>query len=482
MKLTTTTPYKHQEHVIELSKDRPYFALFMEQGTGKTLVSIATFTYLFLTDKINGVLILATSGVQDVWIQNEIPAHCLLSNEELIYTAAWHSADGKAKRQRWDYVANHAPKNALTVLAANIEAIRTENFRDSIKEFVSKRNWMLIIDESTSIKNHKAQQTKECFRLAPFAKYTRIMTGTPITQSPLDLFSQCRVLNPQALPYTSWTAFKCEFANEIQQRFGHRSFAKIIGFKNEEKLSQIIANFSYRILKKECLDLPPKVYKIQPIELTPQQKKIYQDLVTMSMSQLGTGDMITVTVIITLLLRLHQTVLGYVQSDSGALIHIPHNRITSLLTLLEENPTKAIIFCRFLQDVHQVANAIETKYPHSVVRYSGEESAAARHQATTQFQTNDQCRYFVATSAASKGLTLTAAEQVIYYSQDYRLETRLQSEDRAHRSGQTKTVVYTDMFCEGTVEGAIIKSLKAKQELATSVMDRAALLNLVQLT
>ncbi len=481
MTLLKTTPFKHQDHVIDRSKDARFFGLFMEQGTGKTLVGIATFTHLFRMGKINGVIIVAPNGVHDNWTRIEIPKHCALEEHKEMHVATWHGSDGAKKKKRWNWVANEAPTNELAVLATNIEALRTEGFWKTIeKGFLAERTFLLIVDESTIIKNPKAEQSKNCFFLADKAGFTRIMTGTPITQSPLDLWSQCRVLAKDALPYTSYTAFKHEFAIEQVMVFGNRRFNKIVAYRNQDLLANLIAPFTYRVLKKDCLDLPPKVYQTRFVELTPEQKRVYQDLSAQCLATLGDGKgMVTVTTVITMLLRLHQVTLGYVPNDNPKeMVPIPHNRINTLLSILEENPSKAIIYCRFLEDVHQVAAALgDTKF----VRYTGEESSKDRTESVDLFQNDPDCKYFIATSAAARGLTLTAAEQVIYYSQSYSLETRLQSEDRAHRSGQTKTVVYTDLCSPGTVEDAIVQALQAKKELAAGVMDRAELAKLVTL-
>lgn len=472
--LTKTPPLKHQQHVTELSKDSEFYALFMEQGTGKTHVGIATFTHLFQEGKINGVIIVAPNGVHDNWTRIEIPKHCALPSDQVL-VATWHGSDGAKVRRAYEYAASSScPDGLLVVLAVNIEALRTEAWWESTKDFLEHRHFLLIVDESTIIKNPKAQQTKNCIHLASKSQFRRIMTGTPITQSPLDLFAQCKVLDPKALPYSSYTAFKHEFAVETTMHMGNRSFTKVVGYKNQEKLAQLIAPFSYRVLKKDCLDLPPKVYQTRFVEMTPEQKRIYKDLSEQCLAQLGGNDgMVTVTTIITMLLRLHQVVLGYVPNDNPKeMVPIPHNRLKVLGSLLEENPSKAVIFCRFLEDVHQIQEFLPTD---ESTLYTGDETSTERNRSIDRFQNDPTCRYFVATSAAARGLTLTAAEQVVYYSQGYSLETRLQSEDRAHRSGQTKTVVYTDLCSPGTVEDAIVQALQAKKELAAGVMDRAAL-------
>lgn len=477
--LTLTQPFAHQAKIIEETRDRRYWGLFMEQGTGKTHVTIATFVHLYRNGLINGVLILAPNGVHDNWIRNEIPIHCPLHNPDDMLTATWHS--NKSQRT-WDWCANSPDMHKLVVLAANIEAVRVPRFRESIGEFIQKRKFLLIVDESTVIKNPKADQTKAVIKLAEYATYKRILTGTPITQSPLDLWAQCRTLSPDAIPYPSFTAFKHEFAVEQILNFGHRAFRKVVGYQNQDRLAAYLAKFTTRILKKDCLDLPDKLYQIRYVELTDEQKRVYRDLMKQSLAMIDPG-MVTVTTAITMILRLQQVTLGYVPSDDGTILKIPHRRIQALGTLLDEMQGKAIIFVRFLEDISQIRQLLSDRglTVSQWVEYSGSTTQEQRHRAVTRFQEDESCRFFVATNAASRGLTLTAATNVVYYSQGYSLETRLQSEDRAHRIGQDRNVLYTDFIAQGTVDERIIMALREKKELADCVLDKARLAHLLEL-
>jgi SNF2 family DNA or RNA helicase len=375
-------------------------------------------------------------------------------------------------------VANDSPPDKLAILLANIEATRTEAFMDALDTFLF-RKFLLVVDESTVVKNHKAQQSKSTLRIAKNAAYTRILTGTPITQSPLDLWSQCRVLDELALPYPSFTSFKHEFAIEQTVYLGPNrpQFQKIVGYRNQEKLAKLLEGFSTRILKKDCLDLPEKIYQCRYVELTAEQKRVYKDLVKQCLAIIEPG-MVTVTSALTAMLRLHQVTLGYVKSDDGQMRPIESNRIGVLEELLEENPTKTIIFCRFLEDVRQISALVKRPF----VTYTGEMGPDVRSAAIESFQNDPGCGYFIATDAAARGLTLTAAEHVIYYSQGFSLETRLQSEDRAHRIGQKKHVLYTDLIAEGTIDEKIIDALHQKQELAQMIVDRKQLEQILSLT
>ena len=358
--------------------------------------------------------------------------------------------------------------------------MRTAAFRETLGTLLKKR-FLLVIDESTIIKNPKAEQSKWIHKLATYAAYSRILTGTPITQSPLDLWSQCRALSPTALPYPSYTSFKNQFAIEELVYMGpsRPQFMKVVGYKNQEVLRAHLTPFTTRILKKDCLDLPDKVYETRYVELTPEQCRIYKDLSEKCLAQLGGGQQVSVTTALTALLRLQQVALGYVTDDMGNMKPIPSNRIGSLLDLLEENPVKTIIFCRFKEDIKRIKASLPegTRY----VEYHGDIGEQHRSEAIDQFQRDVGVQLFIATDAAARGLTLTAAEHVIYYSQGYSLEKRLQSEDRAHRIGQKKNVLYTDLVARGTVDEKIVQTLLKKQELADSVLNPGRLAELIQL-
>lgn len=465
--LTKTESLAHQKTVIELSKDREYFGLFMEQGTGKTHVTIAHLVHLFREGKINGVLVLAPNGVHDNWAKNEIPLHANLSPDEH-RVAIWHANDGVRKQDTFAWAIHETPKEQLLIVLANIEAVRAGRFIPAIRRFLDERRFMLVIDESTVIKNPKAAQTRAVMRLAKAAAYRRILTGTPVTQGPLDVWSQCHVLSPLALPYPSFTAFRWEFAIEKEMIMGQRRFKTVIGYKNLDRLAELLKPFTFRVTKAECLDLPPKVYETRYVELTSEQKNLYRTLVKQCLVQFETGQMVTTTMALTQLLRLHQITLGYVTTDEGVIHPIPSNRINVLMDLIAEMQGKTIVFCRFKEDVHRVCGALlnEGKIAQE---YSGDINAHDRHEAITEFQEGD-LQFLVATRAAARGLTLHAASNVVYYSQGFSLEDRLQSEDRAHRIGQTKSVLYVDLVARGTIDEKVLLALKAKQDVASMVI------------
>lgn len=493
MKLTKTTSYAHQLKIIEESKDRNYAGYFMEQGTGKTHVTIAVGTHLFLAGKIQAILVLAPNGVHDNWAINEIPAHCPLPETDRT-VLTWHASDGVKKRNAFEYGLGKMGSGQLTYILANVEALRTKAFMELMEKYLIKGSifdtptttkWMMVIDESTVIKSMKADVTKAAIKLGGHAMYKRILTGTPVTQGPMDLFSQCRFLGKDVLPYNSQTAFKCEFVIEqaVDLGPGRPRFNKIVGYRNQDKLARLLLPFTWRVMKADCLDLPEKIYQTRYVELTPEQRRVYKELVRTSLATVDDGT-VTVLHAITLMLRCQQVALGYVTNDDKIITTIPSNRINVLRDLISEmaaNP-KVIIFCRFREDVKQVVEALRLDYPdHKSVQFHGDIDSDIRSEAVRSFQEEPTVRFFVATKAAARGLTLTAASQVVYYSQDFSLEARLQSEDRAHRIGQRSSVVYTNLVARGTVDEKVISALMKKQEIANLVLDRANLTQFLQL-
>jgi SNF2 family DNA or RNA helicase len=471
--LYKTKAYAHQSKVLEETKDREYFGLLMEQGTGKTKIIIDNASYLYNIGNITAVVVLAPNGVHSNWIHNEIPTHSAVETE----TFEWVSSK---KGKKWNLaLENFVSKNStsetpsLKYLCINIEAVRTKNCMSVLDTFMKHYDVLLCLDESTVTKNPKAQQTKAAFLLANKAKYRRILTGTPITQSPLDIFSQAKFLHPEAFgERMTWTAFKNTYAVEQIVTMGPRSFRKISGYKNLDDLTDRLNKFSVRILKKDCLDLPDKIYQNVYVEMTPEQTKLYNDMKDSAFSQLDSGELTSVQSALTLLMKLQQIVSGFIKDDEGEIHILSSQRIQRLLEVVDTSSSKKhVIFCAFKENVRQLHKVLEERTKGSVRLYFGDTSLEERNRAVEAFNNDESVHFFIATSAASKGLTLTASASTLYFSQGYSLETRLQSEDRIHRIGQSKDCTYTDLVTAGTTDELITKALKHKHDLANSVLD-----------
>ena len=353
----------------------------------------------------------------------------------------------------------------------NVEALSTDKGVKFASKFLSSHKVLMAVDESTTIKTPTAKRTKNIIGLGKYAKYRRIMTGSPVTKNPLDLYSQCEFLDPYLLDFTSYYAFRNRYAEMKTMHLRGRSIQVVDEFKNLAELSDTVKKFSERILKEDCLDLPPKNWIKRYITLSKEQKKAYEQMKKAAMAVLN-GKVTTTMTVLTQLMRLHQITCGHFTADDGSTQLIPNNRITELMNILEETEGKAIIWANYQKDMTQILDNINKEYgPGSVVDYYGLTPQEDRQDNIRKFQSDPKCRFLVGTpSTGGYGITLTAANTVIYYSNGYDLEKRLQSEDRAHRIGQKKTVTYVDLICEDTVDEKIVKALRDKINIASEVL------------
>jgi SNF2 family DNA or RNA helicase len=329
----------------------------------------------------------------------------------------------------------------------------------------------MAIDESTTIKTPTAKRTKNIIDLGKSAKYKRIMTGSPVTKNPLDLYSQCEFLDPYLLDFTSYYAFRNRYAEMKTMHLRGRSIQVVDEFKNLGELSDTVKTFSERILKEDCLDLPPKNFTKRHIILTSEQRKAYDQMKKAAMAVLN-GKVTTTMTVLTQLMRLHQITCGHFTADDGSIQLIENNRIKELMNVLEETEGKAIIWANYQRDITNIIQNIVKVYgPGSVVDYYGLTPQEERQDNIKKFQNDENCRFIVGTTqTGGYGITLTQANTVIYYSNGYDLEKRLQSEDRAHRIGQTKSVTYVDLIAEDTVDEKIVKALRDKINIASEVL------------
>ena len=462
-----TKPYAHQLTALEKSWNKENFAYFMEMGTGKTKVLIDNLAMLYDKGKIDGALIIAPKGVVKTWYEQELPTHLPDHIENV--SVLWQSNITKAQQEKLETL--FEIETALHILVMNVEALSTEKGVKFASKFINSHKVMMAIDESTTIKTPTARRTKNIIGIGKHAKYKRIMTGSPITKNPLDLYTQCEFLDPWLLDFTSYYAFRNRYAEMKTMHLRGRSIQVVSEFKNLGELSETVKNFSYRVLKEDCLDLPPKNFIKRHITLTPAQKKIYEQMKKAAMAVLN-GKVTTTMTVLTQLMRLHQITCGHFTADDGSVQEVESNRLNELMSILEETEGKAIIWANYQRDVAQIIEHIEKKYGKgSIVDYYGLTPQEDRQDNIRKFQNKPECRFLIGTpQTGGYGITLTQANTVIYYSNGYDLEKRLQSEDRAHRIGQKKTVTYVDLICEDTVDEKIVKALRDKINIASEVM------------
>jgi len=383
----------------------------------------------------------------------------------------WQSNINKKQKEKLRQF--HDPDNShkLHILIMNVEAFSTEKGYSWALSFLNCHKSLMAIDESTTIKNPKAKRTKNILNLSTVSDYRRIMTGSPVTRNPLDLYTQCEFLDPYHLNFTSYYAFRNRYAEMKTLHISGRSIQVVNGFKNLSELSDSLKSFSYRVLKEDCLDLPDKIYMKREIELTAEQKKLYEQMRKEALATLN-GKTVTTMTALTQLMRLHQITCGHFSADDGTIQEVKNNRLSELLDVLEEIEGKAIIWAHYQHDVRNIFKLLEDKYgPGSAVHYYGKTLPDQRDYAIRNFKENDKVRFFIGTpQTGGYGITLVQANTVIYYSNGYDLEKRMQSEDRAHRIGQKKKVTYVDIIAEDTVDNKIVKSLRKKINIASEVM------------
>jgi SNF2 family DNA or RNA helicase len=462
-----TEPYEHQLKALGMSWNKETFAYFMEMGTGKTKVLIDNMAMLYDRGKINGALIIAPKGVIETWYKQEIPAH--LADHVENVTVLWQSNINQKQRKNLNQLFETG--HDLHILIMNVEAFSTTKGTQFATKFLLSHKTLMVVDESTTIKNPKAKRTKNIINLSKDSKYRRILTGSPVTKNPLDLFTQCYFLDPYHLDHQSYYSFRTRYAIMKTAHIAGRSIQLVSGFKHLDELSEKLKPFSYRVLKEDCLDLPDKIYMKREIELSAEQQKVYKQMKEEALATLN-GKQITTMTVLTQLMRLQQITCGHFVADDGTTQEIKSNRLNELMDILDEVEGKAIIWAHWQRDVKNIKAALIKKYgPGSVVDYYGLTPQDQRQKNKDNFQKRAEVRFFVGTPAtAGYGLTLTAANTVIYYSNGYDLEKRIQSEDRAHRIGQKKSVTYVDILAEETVDEKIVKSLRKKINIASEVM------------
>jgi len=462
-----TPPYNHQVKALELSWEKSYFAYFMEMGTGKSKVLLDNIAILYDQGKIDGALIIAPKGVVGTWYNQEIPTH--LPDHIENKTVLWQANITKGQSKKLGTLFKTGED--LHILIMNVEAFSTSKGVDFASKFLNCHNTLMAVDESTTIKNPDAKRTKNICKLAPHARYRRILTGSPITKSPLDLYKQCDFLQPELLGHTSYYTFRTRYAVMRTANFGGRSIQIVVGYRNLEELSQKLKPFSFRVLKDDCLDLPPKTYMKRIVKLSPEQEKIYKQMKHLAMAEMEGKHMTTATVL-TQLMRLQQINCGHFTADDGSIKDIKNNRITELLDTLEEINRKVVIWAHYQYDVETIVKHLKKEYgDNSVVTYYGLTPMSERQQNIEKFQNDEKCRFFVGTTqTGGYGITLTAASTMIYYSNGYDLEKRQQSEARIDRIGQHFPMTYIDLMVEDTVDERIVKALRKKVNIATQIM------------
>ena len=455
-----TTPYEHQRNALIKGAKELNFAYFLEMGTGKTKVAIDNVAYLYQEKLINTAIVIAPNSVYKNWIK-EIETHSPITD----YTMFIWKDDVKINYQI----------DKLNYVLMNIEALSHKSGFEFLLKLVvdTGQKAMMIIDESTTIKNDKAKRSKNICKLSSHVNYKRILTGSPVTKSPLDLYQQCAFLSKDLLGYPSFVAFRARYAVMKQINMGPNRVILIPQYyTNLDELEAKIKKFSFRVRKVDCLDLPEKIYQQRYVNLTKEQIKVYEELRKYARSIIEDKE-VSFANKLTEILKLHQVCNGYLKTDDGEIVPFDNDpKLEELLSIIEESDGKFIIWANYIHNIKTIVKTLRKEYgDESVVSIYGEITTENRKKAVEEFQGNDKVRFFVGNpSTGGYGLTLTAASYVVYYSNNYNLEIREQSEDRAHRIGQTKSVTYIDLIIDKTIDSHIISALKRKIKISAETM------------
>jgi SNF2 family DNA or RNA helicase len=463
-----TKPFEHQLDALKESWDKENFAYFMEMGTGKSKVLLDNAAMLYDKGEINGLLLIAPKGVYKNWYDSEIPTH--LPDHIFKKVVLWKTSDKSVKQQKL-LNTMFETGTELHILIMNVESFSKGDGIKFAQKFLMSHKTMIAIDESTTIKTPTSNRTKSILSLRELAKYRRILTGSPVTKSPLDLFSQCQFLDPWLLSHQSYYTFKARYAVTRKIEVQGRRVEIVVGYRNLGELSEKIKPFSKRILKRDCLDLPDKTFIKHSVELTKEQKKVYEQMKKEAIAFLD-GKMQSSATVMTQLMRLHQITCGHFTADDGTIKDLPCSRLTELMNILENVEGKAIIWSHYTHDVKRIIAKIKEVYgDDAVVDYFGETDSDQRSINIKRFQTDDKCRFFVGTtSTGGYGITLTAGSTMVYFSNGYDLEKRQQSEARIDRIGQTEKMTYIDIMAQDTIDERIVKALRNKVNIANAIM------------
>lgn len=471
------SPFKHQKEHLEKHLYDKSWGLLWEQGTAKTKPIIDTTALLYLDKKIDALLVVAPPGVERNWNTDELPKHlppdvALETRVQVFLTA---NKDTKAQARSMEQLMRH---KGLAVLLISYNAFMTQKGKNTVWKFLRHRRALYALDESHYIKTPNAKRTKSVVASGRYAAYRRILTGTPIAVGPFDLYSQIRFLDENF-----WKTKNIHGSVEFRQFFGEwltaeeckkelgydPGYDQLIRYKNLDLLTEWLKEISDRLLKEDVLDLPPKLYSKKYVEMTTQQRVIYEELKEKYIYDFGDGDIIDGELPIVRLLRLQQILCNYVptgEDEPVRLLSDKNPRLNAMEDIRDITFHPTIVWARFRHDVDQLMSLLGDR----AVRYDGSVDDDQAEKNKLAFQRGD-VQWFVGTAQkGGPGLTLHQAKTVVYYSNSFRLIDRLQSEDRAHRAGMDDNPVnYIDIVCAGTVDERIVSNLRDKRDIASAI-------------
>ncbi|MCL2194339.1 MAG: DEAD/DEAH box helicase [Oscillospiraceae bacterium] len=420
-------------------------------GTGKTITSIAIAGALAQAGKVQRVLIVAPLSILGVW-QDEFAKFAAFDYTLQVLTG---SSTQKAKTLRG------LNGSGLQVAVVNYEsAWRLE------KELAAWQPDLIICDEGHKIKSHGTNASKTMHRLGARAKYRLLLTGTPVTNKAVDIFSQYKFLHP-AVFGTSFYRFRNRY-------FEQGYFPSQLTMKQhmEPEFTQRLHSIAFRATKADCLDLPDTLDIVRSVELEPAARRTYHDLVRDSFAELGVEDTVTAANILTRLMRLSQLTGGFIKPDDGKVVQISRAKLAALEDIIEQavaEGKKLVVIARFVAEIEAICAMLTNMgIAHSCIMGG----VTDRDEQVVSFQTDPTVQVFVGQIAtAGMGITLTAASTMVFYSLDYSMSNFEQAKARIHRVGQRDKCTYVYLVARGTVDEKILQALRDKADLAKTLID-----------
>ena len=470
-------PWSHQRKAFYLSRDRTAYAYFMEQRTGKSKVLIDVASWNFIKGKIRQVLIVAPNSVKTNWVTDELPEH--MPDYIPWIASSWSPTLRKAERAQLTEVLD-TENEKFRWLVMNYEALSTKKGAESAMKFVKLAPTLVALDESQRIKTPSAARTRAAIAIGKHAVLRRILTGTPATQGPLDTYTQGLFLDSEILGYTSFYPFRNHFA--IMGGWNHK---EVIGYSHLDELQALWDAHSYRVTRDECFDIPPKGYQKLVVDMTPEQQRIYDGMADRMRAELSDGRTVTATIVLTQMLRLAQIAGGFVPAMlDGIVLFTPTDdkradpipgtnpKIEALIELAGDVQGKMVVWARFRSEVAAATAALRKEYgDDAVVEFHGGIDDEGRIEARTAFQDpTSPVRFLVGqTETGGLGINLDQARTIVYISNSFSLESRLQSEDRPMSGRQRHSVAVIDIIAKGTVDELVVSALRNKQDVARLV-------------
>ena len=467
----TLTPLSHQADFLAEHSRRAAFGLLWEQGTGKSKALIDNAALLYKEGVIDAAVVVAPNGVHRNWAVEELPKHWPSADLGPAPAWAWSSPAASTKWHAEGFT-TFLSSSGFLWLCLSYDAVMTDAGKQALWSLVRSKRCLYILDESQRAKTPNAKRTKRIIASSVYAPYRRIASGTPM-DTPFDIYSQVRFLDAdfwvRELGIGSFTAFKSTFGEwvKIKTNAG-KEFPQLSYYKQLDRLNEVLMRIGQRVLKEDVLDLPPKTYRRVFHELSPAQRRAYDELRRQTLTLLDSGELITAELAIVRVMRLQQITSGFVVPTLGAepVLFNPNPRAQLLREVLEDLTRPAIIWGRFTHDI-RIAEEMSRAAGRRPVVFDGSDPAAS----LDPFHAGE-ADDFIANleSGAREGLTLNEADTVIYYSNSTKLLNRLQSEDRNHRIGQSQNVLYIDLLGEGTLDAKVLDTLSDKRDNAALVL------------